>query len=893
MKKVLTMIIVLLSLLIVMEVEASSPTIYVDGRKTKIIGEIKNGRTFVSLKTLCKELNCQYGYKNRNDKLNEIVTIYANLDNQIIDDNTSSKALIEIRYKINSTVYQPYVTLQFDELENRFQLKPINEVKSIVKNQVNIPFIGKTGTGDLYVPIRFIANGLGHQVEWDGSTGSVHINLAKPNNYEHLIVTEKLKFGSKVDKTKISNEVTKGNCLTVIASQDGVVLNNSTLLSFIGGSTELRDDGQYKISQLYTESVNKNYYGSFANICPYENNEEITKVVSISTPNYYPYIQVHNIKTTNNTNDEVNETEDNKETTTQNVQTTKNLINVPIDSRPVSRSKFSDLVTAAGYNYLEVSDGITDYVNNNIKSSWVIGNPIATRNQLYNMVRNNNTTDTSVIINTSSYIFGGLGATRSPRLYNDFSSLNELESIVKTYNKPTYYVTAVLPRVYPEECLDDWSWPIKVGGLNYYINGANNESYKVSYTEALVEWYYLKYMNEATNNYNSWPTSVKTFYNNFYTWYVEKGGEKTTWEYQTYNSNVVRPWEYDQMYKGFYEMFKSLVTLQSKTGIELVILVDDYELPRFITANQNKYDWIIKDTNGQAIKYSAAYDVLRKIESYLNQSNNSKINLIYGTDEINHLILARDLVKRDGTGIDLDVNYSYSGLRNYIGDYDKASVGELITEADWFINEYGRSNQENVNLQLVKIRSANDSAIKTTADNVYNLVNKNKTVMVTDISNSNVKQYFISKMANQNLFQIPYYGGWNTVANAVGISLSSITVYSDLKNDIDECVESKRCSNTLTSDLENRLIAYDKSRIVNVLEDEIYNGIVRDRLSSYGNYIDLNRYNVLSNVTNPNKSFKINKYTYYYDSLSYNAYNPWPRVFEVKVDTNLGNIVYK
>ena len=106
-------------------------------------------------------------------------------------------------------------------------------------------------------------------------------------------------------------------------------------------------------------------------------------------------------------------------------------------------------------------------------------------------------------------------------------------------------------------------------------------------------------------------------------------------------------------------------------------------------------------------------------------------------------------------------------------------------------------------------------------------------------------------------------------------------------------MESKRCGNTLTADLENRLIAYDKSRIVNVLEDEIYNGIVRDSLSSYGNYIDLNRYNVLSNVTNPNKPFKINKYTYYYDSLSYNAYNPWPRVFEVNVDTNLGNIVYK
>ncbi len=889
MKKKLLIIVIAVSFWLISDIKAASPTIYVDGNKTQIKGEIINDRTFVSLKSLCTELKCKFGYKNKEDKAKKIVTIYTNLDRQVVDELTASTALIEIQYKLGSNVYQPYVTIEFEDIENRFTLKPIKEVKSTIKGSASqIPYFGTSGSGDLYVPIRFIANGLGRKVQWDGTTKSVYIDTVKPTNYEHLLVNDNVKFGQKVDKSKISSELTNGQCLTAIASENGIVSNNSTLLSFVGNNTANVEDGNYKISHLYTSSTNHQFYGSFANICSTHNNGESTKVVSITTPNYFPYIQVHEI--TNKIIDDEN-IDQGEEVT---VEETRNLINVPIDSRPVSRSKFSNLVTAAGYNYLEVTEGITDYVNNNQNNSWVLGNSSATRNQLTNLVSTNNTSDTSVIINTTSYLFGGLGASRSPILYNDLSALDQLQNLVSTYNEPTYYITAVLPRVLPEQRVDDWSWPIKVGGLKYYINGENNENYKITYPEALVEWYYLKYMNEATNSYNSWPSSVKKFYNNFYTWYA--GGEKTDWEYQTYNSNVVKPWEYENMYKQFYEMYKKLLSIQNVSNSELIILVDDYELPSFIASNQDKYDWILKDVNGDAIKYSVAYDILQKIEKDINNNNRSKVNIIYGTDEVNYLLLARDLVKNDGSKIKLDVNYSDNSLKNYVGYYDKMSVENLIQLQTEFINYYGNDDQEKVNMYVVKASNKGVTNADKIINKVYNLVNKDKTVMITDISDNNLKMNFLNKLAqkrNQSIFQIPYYGGWGTVGNALGISLSSITVYNDLKQDIEDCVENEKCDKTLTSKLQSRLIAYDKSRLVNVLEDGIYHGAIRDNLVSSSNNIDLDYNNILSDLSNHNTPIKINKYQYYYDNVSYTAYNPWPRTFEVQIEPTLNNMIYK
>ena len=179
---------------------------------------------------------------------------------------------------------------------------------------------------------------------------------------------------------------------------------------------------------------------------------------------------------------------------------------------------------------------------------------------------------------------------------------------------------------------------------------------------------------------------------------------------------------------------------------------------------------------------------------------------------------------------------------------------------------------------------------------VNNLVNKDKTVMITDISDNNLKMNFLNKLAqkrNQSIFQIPYYGGWGTVGNALGISLSSITVYNDLKQDIEDCVENEKCDKTLTSKLQSRLIAYDKSRLVNVLEDGIYHGAIRDNLVSSSNNIDLDYNNILSDLSNHNTPIKINKYQYYYDNVSYTAYNPWPRTFEVQIEPTLNNMIYK
>ena len=54
-------------------------------------------------------------------------------------------------------------------------------------------------------------------------------------------------------------------------------------------------------------------------------------------------------------------TEDNAKTFQSSQKT---IINVPIDSRPISRLNFGELVKAAGYKYIEISSGLDNMVKN-------------------------------------------------------------------------------------------------------------------------------------------------------------------------------------------------------------------------------------------------------------------------------------------------------------------------------------------------------------------------------------------------------------------------------------------------------------------------------------------------------------------------------------------------
>ena len=111
-------------------------------------------------------------------------------------------------------------------------------------------------------------------------------------------------------------------------------------------------------------------------------------------------------------------------------------INAPLDSRPIGREYIQNLAVTAGYNYVEISSGL-DYANGD--NSYRAGNPTTVQTSLANAVRANNYTDTTVVINTSSYFHGGLIANRMLSSYaNMDQKMSSLKNLLTSYTRPTY-----------------------------------------------------------------------------------------------------------------------------------------------------------------------------------------------------------------------------------------------------------------------------------------------------------------------------------------------------------------------------------------------------------------------------------------------------------------------
>ena len=87
------------------------------------------------------------------------------------------------------------------------------------------------------------------------------------------------------------------------------------------------------------------------------------------------------------------------------------VINIPLDSRPVSYEYFDNLSRIGGDNCITVSKDNLDYFSNDTTKNH-LGNSLAVRDEVYNLVLNNNNKDTTVIINTSSYVTNGLVGSR-------------------------------------------------------------------------------------------------------------------------------------------------------------------------------------------------------------------------------------------------------------------------------------------------------------------------------------------------------------------------------------------------------------------------------------------------------------------------------------------------
>lgn len=157
------------------------------------------------------------------------------------------------------------------------------------------------------------------------------------------------------------------------------------------------------------------------------------------------------------------------------------IINVPIDSRPISRSNFANLVESAGYKYIEFSEGLD--VNENEWETYIAGDTELLREDIeskFSYVGDDyNKERTTMIINGSSYFLGGLVATSDYNAYEDMDTkIQNLKSLVSTYNNIEYYVIFNIPRTlpddrvleYPEGTIDS----TKVSGMEDYYNAEVN-----------------------------------------------------------------------------------------------------------------------------------------------------------------------------------------------------------------------------------------------------------------------------------------------------------------------------------------------------------------------------------------------------------------------------------
>ena len=593
------------------------------------------------------------------------------------------------------------------------------------------------------------------------------------------------------------------------------------------------------------------------------------------------------------------------------------ILNVPIDSRPISRNNFEYLVKAAGYDYVEFNG----YLDEN-ELEWEIykaGDSKAQRNEINQEFKLNgekyNKSNNTMIINGSSYFFGGLVATSDPKAYENMETkIQHLKELVSTYNNIEYYVIFNIPRTlpdsrvleYPEGMVDG----TKVSGMEDYYNaevkGETLEK-KTYFNEAVTEWLYMRYYNKVKggDTFSTWPYYVQKFCSDFYN------------EYSTFLEEYVLIFEESINYLEELLKVKQELKDTGKKDFTLIVTQNDVYISDFFTKNikragSENFTMIEQYVNSQKIiKHSPTY----YIESLI---KNEDCILFPGVDEVNHMILARDLVKKTGKGMTFNylnpkTNDSTISFMDYVGDYDPMSVRENLEMRESFINKFAAETSNVIDTYLT-YREKADSAIMTEqeaeiiAQNIYNNPKSEKIIIGVQYFDPNLTR---SLAKNGNIFDMTYCSEWNTVGNTLGIGLSSAVIGETLKNEVINIED--------TEFLKERILNYAEYRVITVLEGLIYNPYrypdltknpnlatyeeekndvtgkkLAERISYTGGNgkVDGEIFLIdnLLNGTNTNGErykYSIGNFVYTVDSIDIVATRPWNRPFEVKLIPNM------
>ena len=537
------------------------------------------------------------------------------------------------------------------------------------------------------------------------------------------------------------------------------------------------------------------------------------------------------------------------------------LVNVPIDSRPITRSNFEHLVNATNFNYIEVSNGLDSYDANGYHS----GSIETIQSNLEEYLKSNSLNST-VILNLSSYIFGGLINSRNPDLYyNEIyeKNLGILEDLIEAYPNNRFYINFTIPRAYIEDRVNAYE------NANTYITDTlNNYVYSdmssINFMYAIEQWsyiYFMKLMNPMNYQIIMQNSTVNNFYNDFYNKYKNDCSK------------------YVNMYEQSTLILKILKEISDENDNVIInYSLDDPTLSDYVT--QFEYtisSFIVRDSEDNIIKYNGTNYVY---EYANNLFGNDYVNLS-SVDDYNHVVLARELNRVNNRKTIINKNYSSSDLKDYVGPYDSLTLAELFEQDQNFINaDVSSETVEYIN-SYYAINLSEDQ--KNSYINSINSLGNNKMIISNSYDVSDIQILSDTVLENFSVFNFASFGGWNTNANAIGTQIGRTVAYISLFNDINDCIDSNICTKTsLTPELLNRVNNYDKTRLIGVLEDSVYNLLAYKNINTLSSNIYYNYF--LNEFFSTKFDFAGYQYNYSASNSLIEYSNPWSRNFEIKYE---------
>lgn len=490
-----------------------------------------------------------------------------------------------------------------------------------------------------------------------------------------------------------------------------------------------------------------------------------------------------------------------------------NIVTAPIDKRPIGNEYLYNLISMGGDSYYTVDKSNLDQGPTSA-TSWDFGDVVGVQNDFSKLISTKNTTSTIGIINTPSYIHGGLVASRMPdKGYLKTNGLNALNTLTSTYTHPYYYVHIPMPRTIPDPRFPYPSDNNTDKGMAYFYWRYQSKpelQSNTKFSQLLLEWAYVAHKELSGYTLEPWENDFKNYFE--YKYYYNP-----TTEFK-YNDIGYAKW-YKKLFTDACDLIKEIMSMQKNGQInEVIVGVDDITLPSFY-AKQNIYtqSWVPKDSKGNPIKFSWSLHNLNACKlhhtSLYSSSNVSLgevgdddfINYIAGTDEIPQLIYARDITRRTDFATKIEIDYSLDRLPNdsktYQGPYDLFSTEELMEQRINFLKKRGHQvnsarifrvfihNWDIYTKPLAKNKFYTNAAGNPEqaaidfANAVFKSFNNSENVGVLDLGTNKVdwELFKALDMVDGNMkTQLACYSGWNTIGNAIGLGLAHAQVFGIL-----------------------------------------------------------------------------------------------------------------